>query len=160
MKWVSHIILTGTFAYAVTTDPLLTCAAAFGAVLPDKVEGSPRSIGFRAWRARHRGLSHWPLLYLFGIPVLRYGHGTSLYDPMFFALLFWMLAGALCHIAEDALCGKVPLLLPSQKVGIRLFTVGSVREYLIVLLAIGAVYLFRGELAHLYQTDFVLSVLP
>ena len=149
MKWVSHIVLTGTITYAVTADPLLTCAAAFGAILPDKIEGSPRSVGFRAWRARHRGLSHWPVLYLLGIGALRYGHDTSFYDPMFFALLFWMLAGALCHIAEDALCGKVPLLLPSQKVGIRLFTVGSFREYLIVLLIIGTVYLSRDALAGL-----------
>ena len=89
------------------------------------------------------------MLYLLGIGALKYGHDTSFYDPMSFALLFWMLAGALCHIAEDALCGKVPLLLPSQKVGIRLFTVGSFREYLIVLLIIGAVYLLRGVLAGL-----------
>ena len=64
MKWVSHITLTGTIAYAVTADPLLTAAAALGAVLPDKIEGSPQSVGWRTWRSRHRGWSHWPLLYL------------------------------------------------------------------------------------------------
>ena len=55
MKWISHIALTGTIAYAVTADPLLTAAAAVGAVLPDKVEGTPQSVGWRTWRSRHRG---------------------------------------------------------------------------------------------------------
>ena len=54
MKWISHIALTGTIAYAVTADPLLT-AAAVDAVLPDKVEGTPQSVGWRTWRSRHRG---------------------------------------------------------------------------------------------------------
>ena len=115
MKWVSHVVLTGTIAYAVTADPLPAAAACVGAVLPDKIEGTPGSVGWNTWRSRHRGWSHWPMLYL--------------------ALL-----GALCHIAEDAVCGKVPALFPTQKIGIRLFTVGSLREYLFVLFCIVVVY--------------------
>ena len=104
MKWVSHVVLTGTIAYAVTADPLPAAAACVGAVLPDKIEGTPGSVA------------------------------------AFFSALTWLLLGALCHIAEDAVCGKVPALFPTQKIGIRLFTVGSLREYLFVLFCLVVVY--------------------
>lgn len=140
MKWTSHIALTATIAYAVTADPMLTAAAAVGAVLPDKIEGSPRSVGWRTWRSRHRGWSHWPMLYIALIGGLIQAQQYFFYDAAFFAVLAWIFGGALLHIAEDAVCGKVPLLYPTQKVGIRLFTVGSLREYLFVLLCIVIVY--------------------
>ena len=140
MKWTSHISLTATIAYAVTADPMLTAAAAVGAVLPDKIEGTPQSIGWRTWRSRHRGWSHWPMLYIALIGGLMQAQQYFFYDPAFFAVLAWIFGGALLHIAEDAVCGKVPLLYPTQKIGIRLFTVGSLREYLFVLVCIVAVY--------------------
>ena len=140
MKWTSHISLTATIAYAVTADPMLTAAAAVGAVLPDKIEGTPQSIGWRTWRSRHRGWSHWPMLYIALIGGLMQAQQYFFYDAAFFAVLTWISLGALCHIAEDAVCGKVPLLYPTQKVGIRLFTVGSLREYLFVLVCIVVVY--------------------
>ena len=140
MKWTSHISLTATIAYAVTADPMLTAAAAVGAVLPDKIEGTPQSIGWRTWRSRHRGWSHWPMLYVALIGGLMQAQQYFFYDAAFFAVLAWIFGGALLHIAEDAVCGKVPLLYPTQKVGIRLFTVGSLREYLFVLVCIVVVY--------------------
>jgi hypothetical protein len=143
VKWTSHISLTATIAYAVTTDPMLTAAAAVGAVLPDKIEGSPQSIGWRTWRSRHRGWSHWPMLYIALIGGLMQARQYFFYDAAFFAVLAWIFGGALLHIAEDAVCGKVPLLYPTQKVGIRLFTVGSLREYLFVLFCIVVVYAGR-----------------
>ena len=143
MKWVSHIALTGTIAYAVTTDPLCTAAACVGAVLPDQIEGTPGSVGWRTWRSRHRGWSHWPMLYVALIGGLSKAHGHFFYDEEFFTALTWIFLGALCHSAEDAVCGKVPFLYPTQKVGIRLFTVGSFREYLFVLICIAAVYIVQ-----------------
>ena len=133
MKWTSHITLTGTIAYAVTQDPLPAAAACVGAILPDKIEGTPGSVGWKSWRSRHRGWSHWPVLYLALLGALTHTTGSFFYDAAFFSVLRWVLVGALLHIAEDAVCGKVPLLLPSRKVGVRLFTVGSFREYLFVL---------------------------
>ena len=140
MKWTSHISLTATIAYAVTADPMLTAAAAVGAVLPDKIEGTPQRVGWRTWRSRHRGWSHWPMLYVALIGGLSQAHGHFFYDEEFFTALTWVFLGALCHSAEDAVCGKVPLLFPTQKAGIRLFTVGSFREYLFVLVCIIIVY--------------------
>ena len=141
MKWVSHIALTGTIAYAVTGDPMTTAAAAIGAVLPDKIEGTPAGVGWRTWRSRHRGWSHWCVLYLALIGALMKTRTFFPYDDTLFAILIWLLVGALLHIAEDAVCGKVPGLLPTQKIGIRLFTVGSLREYAFVLLCIALVYI-------------------
>nr|WP_314806465.1 metal-dependent hydrolase [uncultured Selenomonas sp.] len=140
MKWVSHITITATAAYAVTADPMLTAAAAVGAVLPDKIERSPQSVGWSTWRSRHRGWSHWPMLYIALIGGLMQAQQYFFYDAAFFAVLTWIFVGALCHIAEDAVCGKVPLLSPTQKAGVRLFTVGSLREYLFVLVCIGMIY--------------------
>ena len=45
--------------------------------------------------------------------------------------------------AEDALCGKVPLFTPWQKVGFRLFTVGSIAEYLVSLVLVLLAYIFH-----------------
>ena len=140
MTWVSHIAVTGTIAYAVTADPLLTAAAAVGAVLPDKVEGSPGSVGWNTWRSRHRGWSHWPMLYLALIGALAQAKAYFFYDAAFFSVLTWLFIGALLHIAEDAVCGKVPGITPTQKIGIRLFTVGSFCEYAFVLFCIIVVY--------------------
>ena len=140
MKWVSHITLTATIAYAVSADPMCTAAAAVGAVLPDKIEGAPGSVGWSTWRSRHRGWSHWPMLYLALIGGIAHARTYFFYDTAFFAVLTWLLIGALLHIAEDAVCGKVPCLYPTQKAGIRLFTVGSFREYLFVLVCIVVIY--------------------
>ena len=140
MTWVSHIAVTGTIAYAVTTDPLLTAAAAVGAVLPDKIEGSPGSVGWNTWRSRHRGWSHWLVLYLALIGGLAQARAYFFYDAAFFSVLTWLFVGALLHIAEDAVCGKVPGIFPTQKIGIRFFTVGSFREYLFASFCIIVVY--------------------
>ena len=143
MKWVSHQVVTGVVVFAATDDMLLTAVAMAGAIFPDKVEGSPRMGNYWSWRSRHRGWSHWPLLYLGLIGFFeRFAGGAppaALVDAARFGTFFCI--GALLHIAEDALCGKVPLLTPARKVGLRLFTVGSVTEYIV---AIGAVVLAYG----------------
>lgn len=143
MKWVSHQIVTGVVVFAATDDMLLTAAAMAGAIFPDKVEGNPRAEGYWSWRSRHRGWSHWPLLYLALIGFLVRTEEQAamfvLFDVVRVGTFFCV--GALLHIAEDALCGKVPLLTPSQRVGVRLFTVGSVTEYVV---AAGIVVLAYG----------------
>ena len=137
MTWVSHAALTGTIAYAVSSDPLAAAAACVGAVLPDKVEGSPGSVGWRTWRSRHRGWSHWPLLYILGFLALG-AVGEELGEDARSLILAgrFILLGALFHIAEDALCGKVPFLHPKKKVGVRLFRVGSFGEYILALVLV------------------------
>ncbi len=141
MKWLNHQVVTGFLVYAATDDLLLAACGMAGAIFPDKIEGNPRG-GFSrfGWRSRHRGWSHWPLLYLALMGFLLKWQGISNVwellgnaslrgSPSMVGLAFC--SGALLHILEDALCGKVPILTPNQKYGIRLFKVGSIKEYVV-----------------------------
>ena len=117
MKWVNHQVLTGVIVYAATDDMLLTIYSMAGAIFPDKVEGSPRAGNYWSWRSRHRGWSHWPLLYL--------------------GLIFF-----LSRLEEGQ-------LTPYHKVGIRLFKVGSVPEYLFTIAAVLLCYGLRTHFSFL-----------
>ena len=132
MKWVNHQVLTGVIVYAATDDMLLTIYSMAGAIFPDKVEGSPRAGNYWSWRSRHRGWSHWPMLYLgliFFLSRLEEGQLTALPTADLTTIGIYICIGALLHIAEDAVCGKVPLLTPGDKHGVKLFAVGSFAEY-------------------------------
>lgn len=154
MKWVSHKMATGAILYAVTGNIIITGLGVMGSTFPDFVEGRPPAQGTAAynnWRKSHRGLSHWLIPYLliagggfyylnmFGII------GISI-EKLIAMLRFWSLnidillvhlvscfaLGGVLHILQDAICGRVPLLFPGKKYGIRLFRVGSMTEYTLV----------------------------
>lgn len=143
VKWISHQIVTGAVIYLATDSLLLTACGMAGAVIPDRLEGDPRRAGdYWLWRRRHRGLSHWPAPYLFVIALLlslRPAVPFSVDEPVMVPVA--VMAGALLHILEDALCGEVPLIFPGDKIGLKLFAVGSFTEYFfaagLVLLAYG-----------------------
>ena len=147
MKWINHQIVTGMAVYAATGNLLFAACSMAGAVLPDKIEGNPReAASYWSWRSRHRGWSHWPAPYLLVIAVLlvvnRQGLAAAdMWDMSSIAL--WMMVGALLHILEDALCGKVPLLRLSRKIGIKLFTVGSFTEYFFSIAVVLLCYIFK-----------------
>lgn len=143
MKWINHQIVTGVAMYAITEDLLLTGVSVLGAVIPDKIEGNPwEKRHFWQWHMAHRGWSHCPTVYLLlmGLIYFYATQGTLVsYTTLWFrdmALAFLM--GAVFHIIEDAFCGKVPLLTPAMKIGIRVFKVGTIMEYIF---AIGCVLL-------------------
>jgi len=143
MKWVNHEIVTGVIVYGATGDFLSTAFAMAGAILPDKVEGRPGA-NYWSWRARHRGWSHWPVIYLAILAIMQIGlipQGAEVERGASFVAV-----GALLHIVEDAVCGKVPFLFPWQKVGIKLFTVGSVTEYLFSMAAVIITYIIHAQL--------------
>ena len=131
MKWVNHEIVTGVIVYTATQDPLLACYGMAGSILPDRVEGNPRRGDYWKWRKRHRGWSHWPVLYglLLGMLQKLLAAAPEIFGTLIIMGIYFCI-GALLHIAEDAVCGKVPLLTPKRKAGVKLFTVGSAREYL------------------------------
>ena len=142
MKWISHEIVTGVAVYAWTGSLVPTACAMAGAVLPDWIEG--KGGGMRLpWRGMlaHRGWSHWPLVYVLALLALEAAakDGAAGAAGLVEAARF-VLVGALFHIAEDALCGKVPLLHPGKKVGVRLFRVGSFAEYIFALVLVLAFY--------------------
>ena len=142
MKWVNHEIVTGVIVYGATGDFLATAFSMGGAIFPDKVEGKPGA-NYWSWRARHRGWSHWPVLYIAILAIMQMGllpQGADVERGATFICI-----GALLHIVEDAFCGKVPLLLPWQKVGIKLFTVGSVTEYLFSMAVVILTYIIHAQ---------------
>ena len=139
MKWINHQIVTGFIVYAATDNALFVASSIVGAVIPDRVEGDPPkdNAKYWQWRRRHRTWSHYPLIYLTLIGALLFAKDycqtlginfvttTPFIDVIIFALI-----GALLHIVEDGICGKVPILTPHSKHGIKLFSVGSRKEYL------------------------------
>lgn len=143
MKWISHEVVTGVLVYTVTEDLTLTVCAMAGAVIPDRLDGDPRKAkDYWLWRGSHRGWSHWPAPYLFVIAVvLSAEQGMENGDAGRWMLIpVAVMAGALLHILEDALCGKVPLIFPGEKIGLKLFPVGSFREYFFALGIVLAAY--------------------
>ena len=109
---------------------------------PDKVEGNPfQRRSLFGIRCAHRGWSHWPMLYLLiGGVSLRGEEYLGLSLGTLEEIIFFMAVGALLHIAEDAICGKVPFITPTQKIGVKLFKVGSIREYIVALVLILGAY--------------------
>lgn len=148
MKWVNHQIVTGVAVYAMTEDLLLTGASILGAVIPDKIEGNPfekrHFWQFWKWHMTHRGWSHCPTVYMFFIALLYLStwHQTLVsYSTIWLrdlGMAFFL--GAVLHIVEDAFCGKVPLITPAHKIGVRWFKVGSIGEYLFAIAAVLVIY--------------------
>jgi len=73
---------------------------------------------------------------------------ASLFQPKMLLLFvgylsFWFFIGSILHILEDALCGKIPFYSLRHPIGIRLFYVGTEKEYLVAYLLTGLLISFR-----------------
>lgn len=147
MTWKSHKIVTFATVFAATGSFPAAACAALGSVLPDRIEGP-------MWRHWHRTYSHWFVLYLpFVIVLLPYAN-VFLDDRFHWnpgSLFFWSFLGALMHIAEDAICGKIPLWSPKKRVQAlpRLFYVGSAKEYIFVLCYCAGLIVLKTVSQHL-----------
>lgn len=140
MKWINHQIVTGFIVSTATDDAIFTASSIVGAVLPDRVEGSPpkENKAYWKWRKSHRTWSHYPPIYFALIAAAQVAKNYYP-DPtlaLVLNLITYALIGALLHIAEDGICGKVPIFKPRKKYGIKLFTVGSRSEYFFAALII------------------------
>ncbi len=164
MTWKTHKLTTATVVLAVTGNPLWAFLAAMGSVIPDGLEFILYGHDVPIWK--HRKFTHWPIPYLITAVVLA---PVILHLPVFHALsalsisdirasveilkslnyppmhvipvmAFWFSIGAVLHILEDALTGKVPLLDPKRKnFGVRLFRTKSLTESLVFL---GVLFVF------------------
>lgn len=152
MKWINHEIVTGVVIYTATNDPFFVICSMIGAIIPDRVEGSPpkESKAYWKWRSSHRTYSHLPIIYLsifalFSIlTIAEIQEQIKIFrmaseNPAGFELLMkcinairYICVGCLLHIAEDGICGKVPIFFPKKKHGIKLFKVGSTGETIAV----------------------------
>lgn len=156
MKWVSHKIATGALVYAFTGNVIVAGISVLGSTFPDWIEGRPPDMkdtqAYNKWRRNHRQGSHWLIPYLcIFIACFSYAAGKNIFlinyhtlvyvltapniaNIIAFTLLFvaYFSLGSVLHILQDAICGKVPLILPHRKIGIKLFKVGSMLEYILV----------------------------
>lgn len=140
MKWINHQIVTGFIVCTVTDNALFTASSIVGAVVPDRVEGSPpkENKAYWQWRKNHRTWSHYPPIYIALIAAAQVAKDYYPEPTLTFVLnlLTYALVGALLHIVEDGICGKVPIFKPHKKYGIKLFKVGSWQEYFFAVLII------------------------
>ena len=140
MKWINHQIVTGFIVCTVTDNALFTASSIVGAVVPDRVEGSPpkENKAYWQWRKSHRTWSHYPPIYIALIAAAQVAKDYYPEPTLTFILnlLTYALVGALLHIVEDGICGKVPIFKPRKKYGIKLFKVGSWQEYFFAVLII------------------------
>ena len=147
MKWINHQVVTGFIVYAASDDALFVASSIVGAVIPDKVEGSPpkESKAYWKWRKNHRTWSHYPVIYLALIAAAQYGinYFANPTAELILNLITYALVGAILHIVEDGICGKVPIFTPHKKHGIKLFKVGTWLEYFFVAIIICCCLLFR-----------------
>lgn len=147
MKWINHQIVTGFIVYAATDNALFVASSIIGAVIPDRVEGSPpkESAAYWKWRKNHRTWSHYPPLYLalMAAAQISIAYFQNPKVELVLSLLIYALVGAILHIVEDGICGRVPIFTPRRKHGIKLFTVGSWKEYFFACLIVCACLLFR-----------------
>ncbi len=145
MKWVNHEIITGSLVYAFSGGNLACTGAALGgALIPDIIEGRPPAGDehpekARKWRKHHRALSHWFVPYSLAVIVTVIASFLAPEKIYLLGPAGWFLAGCIFHIGEDALCGYVPSLNPAQRIGTRLFHMGSPKEYLISFGILGSI---------------------
>ena len=123
--------------FGLSQDMLGTLFVMTGSVFPDWVEGRPTIENYFQWRKKHRGKSHWLLVYC-GLFVLLWLLGL-VFPEKFLLLRFCMcfVFGAILHILEDAVCGKVPMIELRKRLGVKLFAVGSFKEYAVSLVFLG-----------------------
>ena len=136
-----------------TDDAIFTASSIVGAVLPDRVEGSPpkENKAYWKWRKNHRTWSHYPPIYFALIAAAQVAK-SLIPNPynLIPTLITYALVGALLHIAEDGICGKVPIFTPHKKYGIKLFKVGSRLEYFfVVLIILGCLFAKFGDIEFL-----------
>ena len=147
MVWASHRAVTFVTIYAVTSDISAALCGTMGSTFPDKIEGP-------LWRKWHRTYSHWfvsylPVLLLFMPSTEWYPVEAALSHNVFMGIkcaVFWFFVGAVAHIAEDAVCGKIPIVSPRKRVTVfpRLFYVGSKKETVFTLVYCIIVLFVRG----------------
>lgn len=123
MKWINHKILTFSIIWSITDSITASIISAFGSVFPDAIEFFVYYI-FPLKRT-HRTWSHWFIIYLIPLILICF-----ISNKIFAFFIKFFLIGALFHIAEDSITGKVPGVILKKKIGFRFFKTGSFEEYL------------------------------
>ena len=161
MIWRNHRLFTASAVFCLTGDPIGAVVASSASTFPDVIEGVDYSR--QTYYKDHRKTSHWFVPYAVAMMAawafsgaqmpmtilsnLRKGYIPFAGPGLVMAaasLAFCAALGAFLHIAEDAICGRVPLWNPKKKTfGIKLFTVRSPMEDVFVFSCSIAMILLR-----------------
>lgn len=133
--------MTFAMVFLLTRNIVAAVISTLSSTLPDVIEGrgfleDKDSTQYRRWSKRHRTWTHWFVPYaailLACLVVGADMRGNHVQIVAF--MVSFLMVGALLHILQDAICGKVPLVNPFKKdFGIKLFRVGSIAETVVVL---------------------------
>ncbi|MBU1248700.1 MAG: metal-dependent hydrolase [Proteobacteria bacterium] len=145
MKLKNHTLLAVAFGLAMDTHIFGMIGLVAGSTLPDRLDCKLGLGSERLFLRVHRGITHWPWLYVLPFLVVVFWSGLAATIQGQFAL--WFLIGAYMHIACDMLTpGGIPFGLFSlkKKLSMKWFKTGSLKEYLVtwglVLMMIGIAY--------------------
>ncbi len=121
MIWRNHAIFTASLLLINDQPWPAVLVATLASSWPDRIES------IFGWR--HRGVSHWPGLWLALL-----GVSYWIRDTIVAYVLYWVAIGSLTHILADFLSKSgVPLLWPHRNVrGLGLFRVGSFAEQMFI----------------------------
>lgn len=160
MTWISHKALTFSFIFALTNNLPFAIVCMIGAVLPDLLEGkgymSQKYSVQKRWEKFHRTYTHWfvPYLIIFFIIWANFAGNPFKFNPLIqinsyiSQIILWVLfslsVGAIFHIIQDAISGKVPLFSPTKKnFGLYLLPTRSFKEYLFTASTVIIIFLLR-----------------
>jgi len=159
LKWKNHRLVSFALVFAGTGHLLPAFVAMRGSTFPDQIEESFLS---PTWAKNHRKGTHYWVYYMVPIFLCAASVGHFLLylpkevivtdlttEPQEFLIRLvvylgmWFCIGALLHVVEDFICGKVPGLTIEQRIGFHLFRVGTPQEYLWSYLIIASVIFSR-----------------
>jgi len=111
MQWKNHRLTTCAIVYSLTGSIPATAIATASSVLPDVMEARLlKNISL----VKHRTLTHYPWLYL--VPAVILWRLLQSGPNYVGYLVFFILVGCLCHLAEDFMSRSgIPLLTPGGK---------------------------------------------
>ena len=162
MLWKSHQVVTAVTVYAATRNVPATVITTAASVFPDWIEfyvPFTRWESIHRTYSHFWMFYFFSLVFLYhvmnasGIPIFtsvgeyisalkifksEVGGDAPFYMvasffPLFCNIGFWFLIGCLMHIAEDAICGRIPILRPTQRAHIvRIFYTGGISEGIFV----------------------------
>jgi inner membrane protein len=152
LKWRNHKAVTLAAVYAASGLLTASVCAMIGSVLPDILEC--RGV------IEHRTITHWPWLWLGGMFLFWTIYKTSGTSPVYFYFLMCACAGALLHVAEDALSnGGVPVFSPyGEKTGFGIYKTCSLGEELSTL-GMVAIFSLFGWVRGYFDADHILQQL-
>ena len=176
MVWKSHQAVTAVTVFAVTRNIPATIIATIASVFPDWIEFRIPFVRWESFHRTYCHFWAFYLFPLIALYVFMGFFGIHLFDsgsefskaifmlkaeigavknfylakdfiPVVCNIGFWFLIGCLMHIAEDAICGRIPITRPTQRAHlIRFFYTGGLGEaaFVAIYCIFFGLFIFKG----------------